>query len=244
MTCNLCKKGKTLVKAPVFPEWLHKSMYQQKRWYTAISEKMTWTCGPRPEVICEELLCHECVQRVGEWEAYAHRVLDEGGESLTIQVGGTQFVISGLRYAPFKLFQMSLIWRASISRRPEVHRVNLGPHAERIRKMLIEASPGEKLKYGTILLFPYPSVQQVMRKTIDSPQRMPTKVYGHTAYHAIFGGLVWIFIVSNHSDDLPEDFFLSEDGRLPLGKFESPAVMYFERLVTALEETQTLDEPP
>lgn len=244
MTCNLCKKEKTLVKTPVYPEWLHTSLYQHKRWYAALSEKIKWTRDERPAVVCEELLCHECMQRLGEWEAYAHRVFSEGGESMTIRDADDHFVISGLRYAPFKLFQMSLIWRASISRGPEVHRINLGPHAERIREMLIEASPGEKLRYCAMLLFPFPSVQQIMFQPLDTPQRLPFRVYGHTAYQGVFGGLVWIFIVSSHSDDLPEDSFLSEDGTLPLGKFESPAVRYLERLEAALEEAQTLYEPP
>lgn len=244
MTCNLCRKENTLVKAPAFPEWLHKSLYDQKRWRTALSEKLRWTRAALPEIDCEELLCPECAQHVGAWDAYAQGVLCEGDQGLTVQDLGVHWVISGVRYAPFKLFQMSLIWRASISKRPNVHRVNLGPHAERIREMLVEASPGEKLKYGTMLLLPYPSVQQVLHKTFDPPQRFPTKVYGHTAYLATFGGLGWIFIVSNHSDDLPEDWFLSEDGRLPLAKFESPAVRRFERLADVLEEAQTLQELP
>ena len=87
------------------------------------------------------------------------------------------FVFSGLNYASFKLFQMSLIWRASISSRPELHRIDLGPHSEKIRKMLCDELPGEIYEYGSILMLPTLS-QELMQQFVYPPERLPTKIDG------------------------------------------------------------------
>ena len=139
-------------------------------------------------------------------------------------------VLSGLQYAPFKLFQMSLIWRASIANRQEVYKINLGPHAERLRKMLFEECPGKSYQYAAILMSLPRSQDQIMRELIYPPELLPDKIDGHTGYRAVFGGLFWLFNISNHSADLQDkDLFLSKDGRLPIYKAGEPAVEFMRK---------------
>jgi hypothetical protein len=82
-----------------------------------------------------------------------------------------------------------------------------------------------------------------MQQFMYPPERLPTKLDGHTAYRAIFGGLFWLFIVSNHSARLPQEMFLSKEGRLPVFKAAGPVLRFMEQLATAFSAAGMLDEP-
>ena len=238
MSCRLCKEERPIVKSHVFPEWLYAPLYGKKRRFFDLRTRKMKRRGTLPKVIQEELLCHECEQRIGKWEGYAHEVFFGNNPSIKVQDCEDRFVITGIQYAPFKLFQLSLIWRATITSRPEVPTINLGPHAERLRKMLIREQPGERHEYGVMLMIPSPSIQEMMEHSIDPPKRQSGKVYGHTAYTAVFGGLFWTFFVSSHSEGLQNDMFLSRNGRLPVFGFEMPAIEFmreFERYLSSLD---------
>jgi hypothetical protein len=206
MPCKLCKENRPLRKSHIFPEWLYKPLYVDKHRFFVLSTDANKRRETRPKGIYEKLLCQECEQRFSRWEGYARNVFFE--LPLKLIEDNRAIVFSGLNYDSFKLFQMSLIWRASIASRHEVHRIGLGPHSERIRKMLYEEYPGEVYEYGSILMLPALS-QRLMQQFVYPPERLPTKMDGHTAYRAVFGGLFWLFIVSNHSSRVPHEMFLS-----------------------------------
>ncbi len=230
MACRLCQENKPLRKSHIFPEWLYKPLYDDNHRFFVLSTDAKKKRGMRPKGIYERLLCNECEQRLSKWEGYARGVFND--LRLKTVEDNRAVVFSGLKYTPFKLFQMSLIWRASITNRHEVHRVDLGPHTERIRKMLFEDRPGEVYEYGSILMLPALS-QELMQQFLYPPENLPTKIDGHSAYRAVFGGLFWLFIVSNHSARLPhKEVFLSKDGSLPVFKVGGPAVNFMQQLAS------------
>lgn len=233
MTCKLCRRDRPLVKSHIFPEWLYTPIFDDDEGIFDRITGKTRNRRTRPEVFHERLFCEKCEQRIGEWEGYAHDVFFGDVLGLKVEDLGNRFIISGVNYTPFKLFQMSLIWRASISNRPEIHRINLGPHGERIREMLMEERPEKSHKYGSILFFPSMSIQQMTEDFFDPPERATEKFHGHTAYQAIFGGMVWMFIVSNHSEVLPDVMFLSENGRLPFLVIDVPDFESFSEMAFA-----------
>ena len=244
MTCRLCKENRDLMKSHIFPEWLYTPLYDDNHQFFVLSTNENKKRGTRPKGIYEKLLCRECEQRFSKWEAYARGVFYGHDPRLKIEDRGSPVVLSGLQYAPFKLFQMSLIWRASITNRPEMHKIDLGPHAEKLRKMLIEETPGEIHEYGSILMLLPASFQKVMQQFLYPPECLPTKLDGHTAYRAAFGGLFWLFIVSNHSANLPYDLFLSKDGRLPVFKVGGPAVKFMQQLALDFLKAGMLNQSP
>lgn len=241
MTCRLCKENRPLRKSHIFPEWLYTPLYNDNHQFFVFSTNENKKRGTRPKGIYEKLLCPECEQRFGEWEGYARNVFYD--LSLSGKDIGNRIVVSKIKYTPFKLFQMSLIWRASISNRPELHKINLGPHGERIRKMLLEANPGEIHKYGSILMLPPASLKKIMRELIYPPEYLPQKIDGHAAYRAAFGGLFWLFIISNHSARIPYDLFLSKDGQLPIFKVGDQAIKFMEQLALDFSKAGMLNEP-
>ena len=229
MLCRLCKENNPLRKSHIFPEWLYKPLYDDHHRFFVFSTEANKRRGTRPKGIYEKLLCNECEQRFSRWEGYARNVFFE--LPLKVIEDDRAVVFSGLEYTPFKLFQMSLIWRASIASRPEMHKIDLGPHAEKIRKMLFEDRPGEVYEYGSILMLPALS-QELMQQFVYPPERLPTKIDGHSAYRAVFGGLFCLFIVSNHSYRIPHEVFLSKNGNLPVFKVGGPAVQFMQQLTS------------
>lgn len=231
MTCRLCEENKPLAKSHIFPEWLYTPLYDENHRFFVLSTNENKRRGTRPKGVYERLLCNECEARLSKWEGYTRGVFYRDNPRLKVRDCRDRFEISGLQYAPFKLFQMSLIWRIAITNRPEFHRINLGPHTERLRRMLFEECPGECYEYGTVLMLPPASLDEITREFLYPPERVPGKIDGHTAYRAIFAGLIWLFVVSNHSARLPhKDLFLSKNGRLPVFKVGNPVVKFMQKL--------------
>ena len=230
MACRLCQEDKPLRKSHIFPEWLYKPLYDDNHRFFVLSTDANKKRGTRPKGIYEKLLCNQCEQRLSKWEGCDRDVFYD--LSLKVVVDNRAVVFSGLKYTPFKLFQMSLIWRASITNRREAHRDDLGPRTEGRRKMLFEDRPGEVYEYGSILMLPALS-QELMQQFLYPPESLPTRIDGHSAYRAVFGGLFWLFIVSNHSARIPhKEVFLSKDGSLPIFKVGGPAVKFMQHLAS------------
>jgi hypothetical protein len=58
--------------------------------------------------------------------------------------------------------------------------------------------------------------QELMQQFLYPPESLPTKLDGHSAHRAAFGGLFWVFIASNHANRFPhKEMFLSKEGSLP-----------------------------
>jgi len=240
MKCKLCKLEKPLRKSHIFPEWLYKPLYDKNHRFFVLSTDANKIRSTRPKGIYERLFCNECEQRLSRWEGYARDVFFE--LPLKVNEDNRAVVFSGLEYIPFKLFQMSLIWRASIASRPEMHKIDLGHHAERIRKMLFEGRPAEVYEYGSILMLPALS-QKMMQQFVYPPERLSTKIDGHSAYRAVFGGLFWLFIVSNHAYRIPHEVFFSKNGNLPIFKVGGPALRFMQHLAPDFFTVGMLNDP-
>jgi hypothetical protein len=94
----------------------------------------------------ESLLCEECEQHIGRYEKYFKEAwYDEG--KLPERVAEKIHWVRGLDYKRFRLFHLSVVWRAGVSRNSIFRRVRLGTHAERMRTMLLMDEPGEIDQY-------------------------------------------------------------------------------------------------
>jgi hypothetical protein len=158
----------------------------------------------------EPLLCDGCEQRLSVFEGYARSALIEISQ-VDWKAKGNLLVLTGLDYAKFKLFQLSILWRAGISTRPEFRQVRLGPHEATLRSMLLASYPGPSQKYPC-MMFALAHEDRMIDDLIAEPSW--TRVDTHYAYRFVFGGLVWLYLVSSHA--LPKFFvgrYLASDGR-------------------------------
>jgi len=169
--------------------------------------------------IREYLLCEDCEMQISKYEDHVKRVF-YGGTGISIK-RGNPIIIGGIDYSKFKLFQLSLIWRASVSKNNFFGAVQLGSHEEKIRKMIISENPGGWLKYPCCIFMMLMDGKEILDAFIYPPQLFKYK--GHFAYRFIFGGCFWIFFISSHTHEIEvKNFFLTEDGKIsiPLRKAE------------------------
>ncbi|GAB2181477.1 hypothetical protein DLREEDagrD3_17000 [Denitratisoma sp. agr-D3] len=145
------------------------------------------------------MLCDTCEQKFSIWERYASLVL-KGGVPLTIRQEGNIVYVSGLNYEQFKLFQLSILWRAGISSLKFFEKVQLGKHAEELRRLLFAGNPGSPERYGCFM-FGLKHDSEAFTGVIMQPGRV--RLNGHTAYRFVFGGFLWAMLVSGHNLGAP-----------------------------------------
>jgi len=213
--CALCGFEKTLQESHIFPEFLYNELYDGLHSYRVLSTMPNAPNLRRRKGIYERLLCADCDQRrLGRLDDYAAKVF-KGGIEIEVADQPDSLIVSNLNYEKFKLWQMSLLWRCGVSRRPEFEGTRLGPHAERLRRSLLEEQAGQPHEYGCTVVLP--SSHQVIGKSIYPPE--PITIDGHQCYRTSFGALWWIFVVSSHSAAFPfQEGFLREPGVLSIFK--------------------------
>lgn len=209
--CALCKAVGPLMKSHIIPEFLYRLLYDHKGRASLLSTIPEQKNRTIQSGIKERLLCSACENRLSKWERYASLVLMGGIELERVRCGNG-FYISGVDYLKFRLFQLSIIWRAGTSRDRFFENVRLGPHAETLRNMLISEDVGSPERYGCFM-FGLRFSGKAFTDVISQPVKLNS--CGVKAYKFVFGGFVWVFHVS--SQDMDKSYsegILRPDGRL------------------------------
>ena len=156
MKCNLCcNKKKLLKKSHIIPEFMYQDLFDEKH---RIFEVLLKTdslpqCKTRQSGAYDKyILCSNCDNKVlGSLERYASLAL-YGGIELTIESGSnhntSRYInVKGIDYQKLKLFLLSVLWRASISRLPIFKKVKLGVHENILRDKICSSTPGGSREY-------------------------------------------------------------------------------------------------
>jgi hypothetical protein len=162
--CKLCDQEKDLLnKSHIIPEFMYQYLFDEKHQFmmTSSSEftKDKSKSQYRPSGEYEGgILCHSCDNDIlGAYESYASRVIYSTKgvpDNLAVKVtnyqnkdGQSWSLCENVDYQKFKLFLLSLLWRASISTRHLFSEIELGPHENRIKRMIFTGDPGEEAEY-------------------------------------------------------------------------------------------------
>lgn len=196
--CSLCLRYKPLCDSHILPEFLYRPAYNHK--HTAIKVDVEKNKkGKTQKGITELMLCKGCEKILNEWETYFARVWFHKEQRIRpIKIPSQKIInIQGLDYKKFKLFHLSILWRAGVSKRKEFEAVRLGNHAEKLREMLVEENPGEPEDYQFIsLALRDPKTSEFCNFFLRGFES--SKLIGHHIYSVIFGGVIWAYKVSSH----------------------------------------------
>ena len=118
----------------------------------------------RDHGLVQKLLCQECEGKIGKWESYAREILygrspgpdirkQELGVSIADRLGSPDANAKYFRdlrevsidYKKFKLFELSILWRAGLESKSWGKEVSLGPFQEELRENLLNEDPGPAL---------------------------------------------------------------------------------------------------
>jgi len=162
--------------------------------------------------IKEKMLCEPCEQHLSKFEHYAAAVLNGNLPIRAASSNGRDILISGIDYRLFKLFLLSILWRASVSKQEFFKLVRLGPHEETIRRMIIEERPGAASDYGCSVVFSSLDGED-LADTMFNPE--PMRWEGRRFFKFFFASAMWIFYCDRRPAPLYlRRKFLQEDGTL------------------------------
>lgn len=233
-TCKLClQKGELVPKSHILSNFLYKSLLGTER---KLVEVNAWKIGDKN---CKKvyrqtgwnepnLLCHDCEhKRLNEFESYASMVYNGGTFkakeapyfSSTLNGVRVDFV-KNLNYRKLKLFMLTTLWRASISKLDIFKQVDLGQHEETIRRMIMNGNPGKENDYPVQILTYLESDSQ-WKKLISAPLRVKSE-QGYTIYIFFIAGMIYYFhIIINFAKADIMDGVLNELGELKIYQIPS-----------------------
>jgi hypothetical protein len=199
-SCKLCLIDKDLAHSHIFPEFFYEPTYDETNRFVSLSTHPRQKPKLFEKGLREYLLCEECEAQFSRYESYAASILRKAGDYRTPD--NHFIVIPDFDYARFKLFGLSLIWRFHVSGLHMFGDVNLGPHAEKIRSMLVAEDPEDPDKYR----FAVVKIEgaKIADTVIQAPDRI--RIGNLNAYFFLAYGYEWLFLISNHSGNVPKDF--------------------------------------
>lgn len=142
-------------------------------------------------------MCEECEQKFSIYErfvsqAYYHK------EATNIKQDDRMFVVENVNYKLLKLFQLSILWRAAVSKVELFNDVKLGPHTERLRLMLMNENPGKDYEYGCLQFAVIFDKNKLADGLIMPPASF--RVDGYRMCRFTFGGIIWLYVISSHNN--------------------------------------------
>ena len=167
-------------------------MYDDIHRYHVLSDKYPNKLAQKG--LRQRLLCGACEQKLGRHERYVS-LLMSGGIPLQVEPHEMFIVFRGVDYKALRMFQLSVLWRASISTLDFFRHVSLGPHNERIRTLLIDDDPGQPWQYGC-LMFALVHEGAVVEDLMVQPTEV--RLEGVPCYRFVFGGHFWLYFVAKH----------------------------------------------
>lgn len=150
-----CGNNKKLIKAHVIPESFFVGLKSSDRAPLEISQKKGVYPKRRPIGVYDKtILCRECEDKFQEVDNYGQRSLLANEEKhRKVEIDGilTGFIVKDIDYNLLKRFFFSVLWRASISRHNFYSRINLGPHEDKIKRLIWNGEPGVTGEYDCFL---------------------------------------------------------------------------------------------
>ena len=157
MICKLCEKSDDFGKSHIIPKsFFLNGGTTDEVLIVAYSKGGEFPKRRRIGEFDKEILCKECEKKFDAWDDYAklllideidnfHEIKNEEGEIIALSR-------DSFDYKKIKLFFISVLWRAGVSKRQFFEKVSLGPHEDTLREMILARDPGDKETY---LVQPY-----------------------------------------------------------------------------------------
>lgn len=194
MTCRLCREDKPLKNSHIIPEFIYGPLYDEKHRFHVLSTLKSTKNAKLQKGIRERLLCGDCEEKLSVYERYVSLIFS-GAIATQATRNGKLVTLERLEYNKFKLFSLSVLWRAGVSSLPFFAQVSLGPHEEKLRKMMLNENAGEPGDYPFMMaLVTHKDVVQTDLIVQPSWSRLE----GHYSYRFVFGGIAWLYLVSSH----------------------------------------------
>ena len=204
MKCKLCLENGVLVKkSHIIPDFMYRDLFDNRHriFEASINDGNLKTKIAQTGSYESNILCKKCEnERLGKLERYASMLLYGGTPTIIkneINIHGMKSShCKEIHYSNFRLFLLSIIWRASISKLPNFRDVDLGPHEDVIREMILNEDPGNPKMYPCIMIT-YLNYKKLPHQLIGQP--ILSREGGAYTYFFLIGGVLYIYLISQHN---------------------------------------------
>jgi hypothetical protein len=208
--CKLCMCEKALIKkSHIIPAFMYKDFEDKYLVSIKSIDANKKHLNKKRSPIGEYeggILCDDCEKLFHENYVsilmYNETFTDKSAKSHLFKTpDGVEFIrFSNVEYSQYKLFLLSLLWKASVSSRPAYKQVQLSfEHEEKIRKMIIENNAGQ--------IYDYPIRFFTYLREVNTPKDyiMVERINGtnYESYLFIICGMLYEFFITTTERDAP-----------------------------------------
>jgi len=234
--CQLCLKDLDLRNSHIVPEFLHKKLYNNKGHLAAINDQGIKGYKPLQQGLREYLFCESCEQHFNKYYEKPFQTQWTNANPLPDPWNVSEPYWIKVDYNSFKLFHLSVLFRASVSSLPNFAEVSLGPHQDRLRQMILDRDPGKFWQYP---IFGVAVIHHKTKKIIQTvAMAYRTKYNEHHCYSIIYGGVQWSISVSSHRNNEFERCALQANGCMPFHAIQWEELEVFQTAARMLRNTR------
>jgi len=197
----------------IVPEFLYGDTYNSKHQMMGIHGHGSRGWEVQQKGLREYLFCDTCEQHFNDhFEKPFRRAWIENCPLLDPWNADDVHWIQ-VDYADFKLFHLSVLFRAGMSSLPTFAEVSLGPHEDRLRRMLLQMNPGRAEQYP---IFGYAVVHHRTRQIVQMVSKaQASRIGGRRCYGFMYGGVQWWIGVASDTNHELQRVALRTDGQIP-----------------------------
>lgn len=239
--CKLCLKEKELCNSHIIPEYYYKPLYEDepRRLYKLSNSREKKIKFPQ-KGLREYLFCRSCEDIFMRYEQYAENVVDRIKSTNNVSEGDF-FYLEDVSYKEFRLFQLSILFRASICTKDFFNTIDVGFYEDILREWLIDGNPGKYHQFScglTLILENVGTSNQIIMYpdfTVDDK--------GRKRYRFVFGGLVWTYYGSIFPPPADfEPFYFKKKGVLPLFALHRKNIQFIQKHIMEVQEVGKFEE--
>ena len=211
--CKLCERKRHLCNTHIIPEMCYKPLYDDKHRLHNVSIDDIDSFSYTQKGLRDYMLCPACEKLLNdqyekpfkqEWIDAKHLDKAEVGKILNID---------GLTYSSFKLFHLSILFRAHFSTSIFFRNVVLSrKHLRKIREYLLSNNAPEESEYPIVaMLFRGPEGE--IRDDFIGPFHEMT-MEGNRSFYVCFSGVQWMYYLGEIKNDSISTFCIKREGTL------------------------------
>jgi hypothetical protein len=235
--CKLCLAQRKLIKkSHVIPRFMYGNMFDDGK--TVVPQSLKDNVVSSGKTIQtgyydKYIICQHCENDIlGKLDRYGANVLYKGNNDLKANHGPKKdglrpLFVTGIEYDNFKVFLLSILWRAHISINPFFENIDLAASAEIIRKTVLNNLHVDDSVYR-VQIFALKYNPTELQKIVVSPLRIVAD--GADFYAFIINGVA--YLINMQLVDEPSFFakgFLRNDGSVEVHELDQPLAIWFLR---------------
>lgn len=157
MKCRLCNVDKPLIDAHIIPRSIYEEAKDGRDTHLIVVQNKPGTYPKKLPIgfYDNSILCSECDGRLGRFDEYGKKFifgLEHNSEPVKSPDGKlVALKATNFDYTKLRLFFLSVLWRASVSRLESFSRVSLGKYESDVHKLIHRQDPGDPSMFPVFL---------------------------------------------------------------------------------------------